>query len=235
MTRHSTSTNDDLLRRIARYLMLHGSFCNNIGLLNGKAGIAIFFYHFARHTGRRMYDDFAGELLNEIYKEIHINTPVHFNDGLCGIAWCVEYLIKNRFVEGNPDDVLEESDQRIMEWDVRRITDYSIETGLAGIACYVISRMENRKKRHTLIHPDYIYDLIEALKKNNESTHHILIEILEAIVGGKVCVQSYNPVFNIIDKIKGDAGKIFEKPRAVGIDKSGYTGVGLKLMGVNKQ
>jgi hypothetical protein len=44
---------EEILSRIARYLMLHGSFTSNIGLLNRKIGIAIFFYHYARYTGKK--------------------------------------------------------------------------------------------------------------------------------------------------------------------------------------
>ncbi|MDR0574375.1 MAG: hypothetical protein LBG96_10175, partial [Tannerella sp.] len=143
--------NDELLQRIARYLMLHGSFIDNIGLLNGKMGIAIFFYHYSRYTGKNIYDDFAGELIDEIYNEIHVNTPCDFKDGLCGIGWGMEYLIRNNFVNADSDEVLEDLDKRIMERDVRRITDYSLETGLKGIACYVIERRKNRTNENPCI------------------------------------------------------------------------------------
>ena len=218
---------DEILQRIARYLMLHGCFTSNIGLLNGKTGIAIFFYHYARYTGKHIYNDFAGELLDEIYKEIHVNTPVNFKDGLCGIAWGMEYLIRNRFVGGNPDDVLDDLDKQIVERDVRRISDYSIETGLAGIACYVISRMENREKEHAYIRPDYIRDLIEALKRKKEDIHPALIEALENIIQGKKIIPSYNPVFSIVNKIKYNKKMIFEPSRFLGINKAGYAGIGL--------
>lgn len=225
----------ELLQRIARYLMLHGCFTSNIGLLNGKTGIAIFFYHYARYTGKHIYNNFAGELLDEIYKEIHLNIPVNFRDGLCGIAWGVEYLIRNRFVEGNPDDVLDDLDKQIVERDVRRISDYSLETGLTGIACYVISRMENREKEHAYIRSDYIYDLIESLKRKEEDTHLVLIEALQNIVQEKKVLPSYNPVFSIVDKIKYNKKTVFESSRFLGIDNAGYAGIGLQLMEVGKQ
>ena len=143
---------DKLLQRIARYLMLHGSFTDDIGLLHGKTGIVIFFYHYARYTEKRIYNDFAEELIEEIYKEINVSTPLNFKDGLCGIAWGIGYLIQNDFIEADPDEVLEDLDKRIMEWDVRHISDCSLETGLTGIACYVISRMRNREKEQSIIH-----------------------------------------------------------------------------------
>ena len=244
---------DELLQRIARYLMLHGSFTSNIGILNGKMGIAIFFYHYSIYSGKRIYADFAGEIIDEIYKEINVNTVLNFKDGLCGIAWGFGYLIQNGFVEANSDDVLEDLDSRIMEWDVRRITDYSLETGLVGISCYVISRMENREKKNVYINQEYIFDLIEALKRKKEKIDTDLMDAMgyifirhcersEAIQNSPVIgrrneetIRTFNPINRIIEKTRYDSKTIFETSRALGIDKSGYAGIGLQLMEVNKQ
>ena len=70
---------DESLLRIARFLMLHGSFTNNLGLINGKMGIIIFFFHLSRYTRKKIFEDFAGEMIDEIYKEIHANmVPTYF-------------------------------------------------------------------------------------------------------------------------------------------------------------
>jgi len=122
-----------------------------------------------------------------------------------------------------------------MEWDVRRITDCSLETGLTGIACYVISRMENRKKEHNFINTNYIYDLIISLKINHKNINPVLIEVLENILNGKVSTKSWNPVSEIINKTKYKVKKIFDPSRSLGIDKAGYAGIGLKLMENNKK
>ena len=55
-----------LLKRIADHQMLHGSFRRDLGVLNGKMGIVLFFFHYARYTGRVLYEDFAGEMLEEV-------------------------------------------------------------------------------------------------------------------------------------------------------------------------
>lgn len=36
-------TDEILLKRIANHQMLHGSFCGDPGILNGKMGVVIFF------------------------------------------------------------------------------------------------------------------------------------------------------------------------------------------------
>jgi hypothetical protein len=227
-------TEEEILQRIARYLMLHGSSTNNIGLLHGKTGIAIFFYHYARYTGIKRYHYFAGEIIGEIYREINKTTPCYFENGLCGIGWGVEYLIQNQFVTANPDEVFEELDKRITEWDVKRIEDYSLETGLKGIACYASIRRRNRKSENSCINPEYLSDLIESLKKGNDSECTLLIDELQMILDKRDVVSSYNPVFEIIEKTKVNRQPSFDKPNQLGIDKNGYAGMGLRLMKINK-
>ena len=135
--------NEALLKRIADHQMLHGSFRRDLGVLNGKMGIVLFFFHYARYTGRVLYEDFAGEMLEEVIQELHSDLPIRFSDGLCGIGWGVEYLIQNAFIEGDSDEILEDLDQKIMEWDPRRATDLSFESGLEGVACYSSSRLKS--------------------------------------------------------------------------------------------
>lgn len=99
---------DNRLQRIANVLLLNASFIDNLGLLNGKMGIAIFFYQYARYTGSKIFEDYAGELIDEIYEEINTTTPVDFANGLTGIGWGIEYLVKNRFLEADTDEALAE-------------------------------------------------------------------------------------------------------------------------------
>ncbi|GHV58380.1 hypothetical protein FACS1894182_10410 [Bacteroidia bacterium] len=228
-------SHDEILQRISRYLMLHGSFINNIGLLNGKTGIAIFFYHYSRYTGKKIYDAFAGALIDEIYREIHVDISRNFKDGLCGIAWGIDYLIQNRFVEAGPDEILEDLDKQIVERDVRRITDYSLDTGLKGIAAYVIERKKNKATENPYIRQEYILDLIEALKNHKKDDAGLFINDLTKIITNENIANSYNPIFEKINQIKYNPKLLFEKARPTGIDKNGYAGIGLQLMKIHTE
>lgn len=133
--------NNQLLRNISNKLLLNSSLLEPPGLFNGKMGNILFFFHYARYTGNALYENFAGELLDEVLEDIHDELPICFADGLCGIGWGVEYLIQKGFVEGNADEILKEIDRKVMERDPRRITDYSFETGLEGVSWYVLCRL----------------------------------------------------------------------------------------------
>ena len=133
------------LQQIADHHLLRGLFCREVGLWEGKTGMSIFFFLLSRHTSNRWYEEFAGELLDDVCNHLSLHCPVTFADGLCGIGWAIEFLKKEGFIEGDTDEILGEVDRQVMERDVRRITDASLETGLAGIAAYVRSRLESER------------------------------------------------------------------------------------------
>ena len=86
-------------QRITNTLLLNASFIGNLGLMHGKMGIAIYFFHLAQETKNQIYEDYAGELIDEIYDEISTTTPLDFENGLAGIGWGIEYLVQNGFIE----------------------------------------------------------------------------------------------------------------------------------------
>lgn len=164
MKDQSQTQKTDLFKEGVVYLTLNSSFLLDISLCHGKMGCVLFFAHYARYSKSELYDEFAGELLDEVYKEIHNDTPVNFENGLCGIGWSIEYLVQNGFMEGDTDEILEDIDRRIMERDPRRISDLSLRRGLAGIAFYVVARLGAlRENEHFPFDDTYLNDLKEAL------------------------------------------------------------------------
>lgn len=135
--------NNIVLQRIANHLILHSSPLDDVGLFHGKMGIILFFVHYARYTENTLYDDFACELLEEVCENISENLPVNLESGLCGIGWGIEYLIRNKFLDGDANEMLKEIDRKIMERDLRRIEDTSLATGLQGISDYIYERIRS--------------------------------------------------------------------------------------------
>lgn len=155
---------DILLNRIANHQLMYGSFSTDPGIGYGRMGLVLFFFHFARHTDNPLYEDFAGEIVDEIFEDMHTELSWGFESGLCGIAWGIEYLLANNFLSGDSNDILFEIDQKIMEKDLRRITDYSFTTGLDGLACYVALRLAGQREPVSL-DKTYINELVEACRK----------------------------------------------------------------------
>ena len=92
--------NQIVLRQIADFQMLNGSFNSNLGLFNGKMGIALFFFFYAQSVHCDLYEEFAGELLDDICNNLSTHLPITFGDGLCGIGWGVEFMKRQGFIEG---------------------------------------------------------------------------------------------------------------------------------------
>lgn len=223
---------DGTLQRLARYLMLRTSHQNNLGLLNGKIGVVIFFYHYSDYVNMNIYKKFAEELIDEVYNEMSDNCGCDFVNGLSGIAWGVEYLIRNNFVKADPNEVLIDLDKRILLTDVRRVEDVTLETGLKGLAYYVISRCANRDSFDEFISKNYIYDLICSLRNNSnkEEEINLIIDDLNSILNYEhININNYF-LDKIIENTKYDNNKLFETIRPLGIINNGFSGVGLKLM-----
>lgn len=158
--------NHQLLLQIADKCLLEGLFCQHQGLWDGKTGMSIFFFLLSRITNNNRYEEFASRLLDDVCSNLSSRTPVTFADGLCGVGWAIEFLSSEGFIEGNVDEILSEVDKQIMERDVRRITDFSLETGLKGIVAYIQSRIEKNSLIQTFDR-NYLEEVRNACKRAN--------------------------------------------------------------------
>lgn len=222
--------NEKLLGRIASYLILHTSHQRNLGLLTGKMGIVIFFFHYSSYIKKKIYSSFAFEILDEIYKEISIDSSCSFDNGLAGIAWGIEYLVQKKFVKGNTNDILEELDNKIMKLDVRKMKDSSLSTGLEGIVHYAISRC-SQKSNDILIPSSYIQELNVAYQHfgSNNSKKDVLLNKLRDISKGNEIDLDTSFLEEIIIQTKIPRN-IFIERRPLGIINNGYAGIGLKIV-----
>lgn len=155
------------LKGIIDNQILYGSFSTDQSLLNGRMGLSLFFFHCSRLLHNRFYEDFAGDLLEDICMHLPFDLAVDFADGLCGIGWAVEYMGRQGFVEGDTDEILEEIDAKVMERDLRRTTDTSFEHGLEGIVSYVRARLDSpgRKSGKLPFDTNYLEDLKNACQR----------------------------------------------------------------------
>lgn len=163
---NNSFVNEDLLNRIVNHLILNSNYIIDNGLYHGKMGIVIFFYHYSRYVQNSIYEDFAGELLDEIYQELNEDLPVNFERGYCGIGWAIEYLVQKKFVQGNTNEILYDLDRKVIERDLRKINDSSFKKGVGGILYYVYCRLLNNSNKDNSILFDKQY-FLELLMHNN--------------------------------------------------------------------
>lgn len=227
-----SSTKDELLRKIADYLVINASFTNSLGLFYGKMGIVIFFYHYARYLPNPDYNEFADELLDEIYEDIHADILVNFDEGLCGIAWGLQYLAQHNFVEGDISEVLKDIDRKIMERDPYRITDLSFQKGLKGILYYVLVRLSSKQNDDVLFDDIYLSALNSMMKKLDLNEENEIpgfsIEDSERILSGSVIDLSSLPLPKQLFVNLPEVGEdLSDLPLGIA---NGLSGIGLQLM-----
>lgn len=145
----------------------------------GKMGKVINLFLCNRTTLNKNYEKEAERLLDEIW-----NTPDWMSDfsygyGFSGLGCGVEFLIQNKFVEGEADKILIEIDYLIFNIiNERPNIPIDIKRGLLGLVCYFFHRLHYREKEENSITLnlkeyaiyliDWIDDIFPFLKKPSD-------------------------------------------------------------------
>lgn len=103
------------LLRIANTLVLYSYHVTGNGLLNGRMGIILYLFRYSSYAGNEYYSDFAGDLLDKVLRT-SANMPSDFENGLTGVGWAVNRLLKEGLVDGNPNEVLQSVDRKVFNW-----------------------------------------------------------------------------------------------------------------------
>ena len=171
-----------LEKRILHVLMLNTFSVANIGLMSGKTGILVGLATYNQLKQNAVYDDFIDELMDEILSKIHNELSFGFGNGLCGIAWGIEFLIQKGIMEGRGVDICEEIDKKIMETDPHRIVDMTLDTGMEGLLHYILAHIKGSFLQQSTLPFDERYraDLFQALqicshKKVSEEMQKLIV------------------------------------------------------------
>lgn len=141
MVQDQLTTVKQNLSQIADMLLLNGTLTESSGLVHGKMGIAIFFFHYAQYTGNMLFADYAMDLIGKIQSQIHTKSPADYEKGIAGIGVGINYLIWNEFLDAE-NDIFEDFDQRMYRavmydpW-----LNFSLYDGLTGYGRYWILRL----------------------------------------------------------------------------------------------
>lgn len=156
-------------------LILHANDVPSaIGLLDGKMGIALVLAHYARCRGKKKLEHAADFLVENVMNQLTTTVSIDFANGLSGIGWGIEYLIQNNYMKGCGADILQDLDERIMQVEVTRIKDWSLEKGLLGILHYVLYHLQGANKSELRVFDKpYLASWLSILK-DNEDLHKLL-------------------------------------------------------------
>lgn len=169
-----------LLKRILHRYLFQAEHLPTPGIYHSKIGAAILFYQYARYAQDANYEELADELMDKIGRRIAGDSPVNLGFGLSGLAWGIGYLLKENFIEGNINEILAEIDAYIMERNVHRIKDLSLDTGLSGIHFYVEWRVKFAEMKGTALPFDEIYlkdwSIVQSSRPLESATEEDILE-----------------------------------------------------------
>lgn len=161
--------------KMLNHLILHANDVPNaIGLLDGKMGIALVLAHYARCSRKKKIEHAADFLVENVMNQLTTTVSIDFANGLSGIGWGIEYLIQNNYMKGRGADILQNIDERIMQFDVTRFKDWSLEKGLLGILHYVLYHLQGANKSGSSVFDDSYLDFWKSVLEDNELLYNQL-------------------------------------------------------------
>lgn len=168
-------------------------------------GLVISYYTYAAYSGKDKYNKMADLWLDEILSELTDTMPVKLRDGVLGIACGVVYMIRNKFIEGNEDEILFEIDQMLY----RKLFGLDDETRVTWYDWFYFSRkrlsfstLQERGLPGILFQQNFIYMLdclLRGLQKKISLSDNILSE-LEWVHSRKICPVTTQRIIDLIRK-----------------------------------
>jgi len=116
--------NDDILsqvgqkqRQIGEYLLTCDlDYTDNIGIMDGLAGLGLTLSLYYRNTGDERYFDKMNQIIDLLQEKIYSGKVynVSYCSGLAGFAWMIVYLKETELIEVDADDYLSEIDRVLL-------------------------------------------------------------------------------------------------------------------------
>ncbi|MDR3141453.1 MAG: hypothetical protein LBU37_06985 [Tannerellaceae bacterium] len=194
MIQDQSSAIEQSLSQIVDMLLLNGTLTTCPGLVHGKMGIAVFFFHYARYSDNMLFTDYALDLIEEIQEQLHANSLADYEKGIAGIGVGIDYLILNEFLD-TEDDIFEDFDQRM----VRAVMydswpDFSQYDGLVGYGRYWITRL--RHQASSLQARECLFRIIERIEEKlpdisikEQTDVYCFLHDLQEITGFDSCTE----------------------------------------------
>lgn len=132
-----------MLTSLANTVASRAVTMSDYSLSTGKAGVAIFLYHYSD----LYHDAKSKKIADNIMHDISLNASsvgnLDFLHGLLGIGWAFEYIVENGFVKNNCDDILKELDDTLTKFKRHRDPFYYSSEDFFGYGLYFIKRYKS--------------------------------------------------------------------------------------------
>ncbi len=142
-----------------------------IGLVTGKLGMCIYYYYLSRWEENAEYEQVAESLLDNVISQLSDTIDVTVESGLAGVAIGISHLVKEQFVEGDIDEILEEVDNTVFKklafLTYKDIHKHIPKAELLHLLYYLYIRYtESKKTDNQYIYQELMIRTIEMFKEN---------------------------------------------------------------------
>lgn len=93
-----------IIQQIANTIVANLANTESIGLFNGKMGVSLFLYKYARYSGSKIYENIASDLLDDVLGQLKPELSPSASDGIASIGCALTILLQEGFLESSPDD-----------------------------------------------------------------------------------------------------------------------------------
>lgn len=117
----------------------------NLGILTGSSGIALFHFYYSRFTQKEANADYGTHLIAEVIEKINAGYDIaSFCTGIAGAAWAIELLREEDFIDLDTDALLSILDDYLIKYlDIDTQENfYDFLHGVLGIGYYFLKRYE---------------------------------------------------------------------------------------------
>lgn len=135
----------------------------DIGLFSGNTGIALFLFHLHDFSKKQKHKDSASFYLEKSFEQINAGQRLPtFCNGIAGVAWTVNYLVKHSFIEEENLEVLDDIDDYLYSSMINyaQLNNFDFLHGATGIALYFTFRIDQNSKAI-----DYLKEYVDALRE----------------------------------------------------------------------
>lgn len=107
---------DNTLLRIGNTILCNYGMTGNPDLQNGRMGVCLFLYEYAKYTGVKEYEVLADDMIDPILRTLHKGQSEENISIVAGIGIGITYLITHGFLEDTDNcDALEEVDKLLLD------------------------------------------------------------------------------------------------------------------------
>jgi hypothetical protein len=155
VTLEPTTEFNIILKSLADLVISKVSSCKSIGV-NGKAGVILFLFHYARYSNDPYYQQQVKTLLETVADSIDLNSPGTYGSGVAGFSCVLLFLAKENLVTLDVEEYFPDIDKLLGFFvDTNSYVYLNSLAGTTGIGRHFAERIKQANDPST---PSYLFN-----------------------------------------------------------------------------